>query len=339
MGNQFYQPVWVREDFIDFIAEKFHPTWAWKRVKASLLSKHALSPDFSEFTLRPNQNFQKNTYKAGQSILLTLTLAGVRQQRSYSIVKQHENGDVTIAVKKQGSVSTAIHQLSLGSIIEISQPQGHFIIQDLKQPALMVASGSGITAIYAQIEYFLAKSTQKIDLVYFHRDHAYVQDFEKLAQRFPQFHFHSIYTLEQKQHLDLDLFNQYVPDFQQRLCYGCGTAAMIGALQNIYQTLNLQQQLSVEYFRLKADPSISVQTVKFLRSQRVFEAQASLLESAEKAGLKPASGCRMGICNTCSCTKVEGAVKNMLTGEIDQQTNTQIKLCISQAVSPVTINL
>lgn len=339
MGNQFYQPVWVREDFIDFIAEKFHPTWAWKRIKASLLCKNPLSHDFSEFTFRPNQNFQRSIYQAGQSVLVSLTLSGIRQQRSYSIVKIHDNGDLTIAVKKQGLVSSAIHDLPLNSVVEISQPQGQFIIQDLQQPALMVASGSGITAIYAQIQYFLAHSHQAIDLVYFHRDHAYHHELEQLAQRFPKFHYHSIHTLEQKQHLNVDLLAEYVPDFQERHAYGCGTAAMIHSLKKIYQDLNLEKQLWVEFFRLQADSSISVQPVTFLRSQQQFEAQASLLESAEQAGLKPASGCRMGICNTCSCTKVEGSVKNMLTGEIDHQTNTQIKLCISQAVSPVTINL
>ena len=62
-------------------------------------------------------------------------------------------------------------------------------------------------------------------------------------------------------------------------------------------------------------------------------------DSAEQAGLRPAHGCRMGICNTCSCTKVQGVVRNLLTGELDQNNNTQIKLCISQAVSPVVINL
>src|SRR5690554_1557936 len=57
------------------------------------------------------------------------------------------------------------------------------------------------------------------------------------------------------------------------------------------------------------------------------------------AGLSPAHGCRMGICNTCSCTKVSGSVLNLLTGEIDHNHNTQIKLCVTQAISPVVINL
>ena len=32
-----YRPHWVREDFIDFIGEKIHPTWALKRVKAEVI--------------------------------------------------------------------------------------------------------------------------------------------------------------------------------------------------------------------------------------------------------------------------------------------------------------
>ncbi len=64
-------------------------------------------------------------------------------------------------------------------------------------------------------------------------------------------------------------------------------------------------------------------------AQQDFLAEGNLLESAEKAGLKPAHGCRMGICDTCSCTKLQGSVKNLLTGEIDHANNTQIKLCVS----------
>ena len=28
MSNMQYQPQWVREDFVDFIAEKINPVWA-----------------------------------------------------------------------------------------------------------------------------------------------------------------------------------------------------------------------------------------------------------------------------------------------------------------------
>ena len=68
-------------------------------------------------------------------------------------------------------------------------------------------------------------------------------------------------------------------------------------------------------------------------------AETNLLSSAEQAGLRPQHGCRMGVCNKCSCTKVSGVTQNLLTGEIEDQPNRPIKLCVSQALSPVTIDL
>jgi ferredoxin len=114
---------------------------------------------------------------------------------------------------------------------------------------------------------------------------------------------------------------------------------MMQSIQQLYAELQLTHVLKTEYFQIQVDSTLEAQPVTFLRAQQQFQAQNNLLESAEKAGLRPAHGCRMGICNTCSCTKVQGAVRNLLTGEIDAQSNTQIKLCISQAVSPVVINL
>ena len=40
-----YTPEWVREDFIDFLAEKVNPLWAWKKAKARIVAKHHLSDD------------------------------------------------------------------------------------------------------------------------------------------------------------------------------------------------------------------------------------------------------------------------------------------------------
>jgi len=60
---------------------------------------------------------------------------------------------------------------------------------------------------------------------------------------------------------------------------------------------------------------------------------------AEGAGLRPRSGCRMGICRSCTCRKQSGAVKNLLTGEITAEPDEDIRLCISAPVSDVTLDL
>ena len=86
-----YQPQWIREDFVDFIAEKINPVWAWKKVKASVVKSRTLSHDFYQIQLRPNRNFKHQQFKAGQSVLVTVEIAGVRQQRSYSVIRLLSN--------------------------------------------------------------------------------------------------------------------------------------------------------------------------------------------------------------------------------------------------------
>lgn len=334
-----YQPEWIREDFVDFIAEKFNSIWAWKKIKAEIINVKPLSADFIQLQLRPNQNFQLNAYQAGQSILVTVVIGGVRQQRSYSIVQVSPQGLLSIAVKKQGRVSNALTSLPVNSIVEISQPQGNFVLKPSERASLLIASGSGISAIYALLNSHLLNHSKPVDLLYFSRDNAYAAELTALAEQYPQFKLHLINTVQQKRHLTLELLSELVEDFQQRECYACGASAMMQSAQKIYQALELTEQLHTEYFQLLIDETLAEQPVKFLLAQQEFQAKSNLLDSAEQAGLRPAHGCRMGICNTCSCTKITGSVKNMLTGEIDSQSNSQIKLCISQAISPVTINL
>lgn len=335
-----YQPEWVREDFVDFIAEKINPVWAWKKVKATVVKTRALSADFYQIQLRPNRNFKHQQFKAGQSILVTVEIAGVRQQRSYSVVKFLNNGDIIIAVKQQGKVSTVLSQLAFGSVVELSQTQGDFVLDQDHTPLLLIASGSGITAIYSLLLAALSMdANRRVDLIYFSRDEAFHADLEQLFQQYPKFNYHYINTVQQKQHLTTVLLESLVPDFQQRQTYACGANGMMQSINQIYQDLNITARLKQEYFQIAVDESLEAQPIVFLRSQQEFEARSNLLESAEHAGLKPTHGCRMGICNTCTCTKVSGSTKNILTGEIDHDSNTQIKLCISQAISPVVINL
>ncbi len=66
---------------------------------------------------------------------------------------------------------------------------------------------------------------------------------------------------------------------------------------------------------------------------------ATLLEIAEAAGLKPQYGCRMGICHQCSCRKTSGTVINRLTGKASGPPGEEsVQLCISVPPrGPVTL--
>src|SRR3546814_2367803 len=64
---------------------------------------------------------------------------------------------------------------------------------------------------------------------------------------------------------------------------------------------------------------------------RIFttEAGEALLPAAERAGLKPAYGCRIGVCRTCLCHKRSGTVENLVTGERSSGADEWIRLCVS----------
>jgi ferredoxin len=65
----------------------------------------------------------------------------------------------------------------------------------------------------------------------------------------------------------------------------------------------------------------------------------SLLEQAESAGLTPDSGCRMGICHTCTRRKTCGVVRNLTTGAVSTAPDEDVQICVSVPVGDVDIAL
>ena len=64
-----------------------------------------------------------------------------------------------------------------------------------------------------------------------------------------------------------------------------------------------------------------------------------LLDQAEAAGLSPESGCRMGICFSCTRRKTSGAVRNVITGAVSSAEEEDVQLCVSAPVGDVVISL
>ena len=80
-----YKPHWIREDFIDFVGEK--------SIQPGHSKSQSIGREYSggqprlfKIQLRPNYNFNRGSFQAGQNIAVTLRLDGVRHQRHYSIV-------------------------------------------------------------------------------------------------------------------------------------------------------------------------------------------------------------------------------------------------------------
>ena len=71
----------------------------------------------------------------------------------------------------------------------------------------------------------------------------------------------------------------------------------------------------------------------------MLPAGQSLLTALEAEGLRPASGCRMGICRTCVCPKADGSTQDLTTGELHHGHDSALRLCVSRACSDLTLDL
>ena len=102
----------------------------------------------------------------------------------------------------------------------------------------------------------------------------------------------------------------------------CGPPALIEAVRAVWAQDGLADP-PVETFTppaLAFDLDGAEGTVRFTSSGReVANSGLPLLEQAEDAGLAPEHGCRMGICNTCSCRKSAGTVRNVISGALSQR--------------------
>ncbi len=343
-----YRPHWVREDFADFLLAKVNPLWTVSKTMARIDNIEYIEDDMVKVTLSTKHLLNRRfaSFKPGQFIMVTVSIAGVRYQRAYSLVCSPESyaadGKLVIGVKKQGRVSGYLaNNAKIGDVIEITPAAGEFMLKDAVTPVLFISAGSGITPIVPMVQQALTRATQPVTLIYYSRDPAFRTELETLAAIHAHFDLHIIVdSAEKPARFDADTLDRLCPDAATRETYVCAAPGLMKATRLMWAEFGWSDRLSQESFLpVAVDENAEAQPVNFRRSQQEFEAKGNLLASAEAAGLKPTYGCRMGICNTCACSKVSGTVRNQLTGEINDQNNVQIKLCISEAVTPVVIDL
>ena len=133
-----------------------------------------------------------------------------------------------------------------------------------------------------------------------------------------------------------------ISDHSSAATFVCGPPALIDAVRAVWAQDGLPEP-AVETF---TPPALSFDTdgaeglVRFAASAReAANSGLPLLEQAEDAGLAPEHGCRMGICDTCSCRKTAGTVRNVLTGEISSAGDEQIRICVSVPIGDVALEL
>jgi ferredoxin-NADP reductase len=341
--------------WVDFVLRHLNPTFSLTQTLARVEAIHSETPDTRTFVLRPARG--PLAFVAGQSVPVRIVLGGVVHERPYSPISPPGEPTLSITVKHHagGVVSGWLHErAAVGDVVELGSPAGSFVLSaSLPAHLLLVAGGSGITAVYAVLRAAL-RARHEIDatVLYYARrapDFAFAEELRELERRHPRLRVHLLAqqpddgttTAGRFSRAHLDAF---VPDHERRETFVCGPAALTQAVRRHWTDAGLDDRLHCEAFTPALDddgPTVRTSfPIHFRRSTRTVEgAGPTLLAIAEEAGLRPATGCRMGICRTCACTKVSGAVRDRVTGAIDSAAGSRIRLCVSEPLGPVTLDL
>ena len=117
----------------------------------------------------------------------------------------------------------------------------------------------------------------------------------------------------------------------------CGPPALVAAVRGHCDNVS-SESFVPPVFNIAAETSGG--SVTFADSGvEVTDDGRPLLDQAEAAGLTPESGCRMGICHTCTRRKTRGAVSNLITGAVSSTEEEDVQICVSVPVGDVDLAL
>lgn len=345
----------VAPPLFDFWAGHVHPLWTWERPLARLVKRRAASSDAVTLLLQPNRHWVGAA--PGQHVNLGAEIDGMRVTRSYSLsAPRRADGRIEITVKSIAGGRLSAHLSNaarIGDVFDLGPAFGAMTLPASdREPLLFLAAGSGITPIMALTRELAARGMPApLTLAYWTRTRAercFAEELRALAATHPNLTLRLMLTREPanapdegRGRIDRAQLERDVPDLAQRRVYACGPGGFVEQARAVVD--QRAHAFVAEAFTpppLLAEPHGSAR-VALLRSGRVLTVPRgeSLLAALEAAGVKPASGCRMGICNTCACGKRTGATRHLHTGAVVVEPVSALRLCVNAAAGDLELEL
>jgi ferredoxin-NADP reductase len=346
---------------VDRYTELVEPTWTLGDARAKIVAVRRDTPRSVTLTLEPNAVFTQNqALRAGQHVNLTIEVDGRRQTRCYSPANAENDRliELTVGVHDGGLVSGHLHRNARpGMVVGLEGVGGEFVLPEVRpKRILFVSGGSGITPVLAMLRTLLDeghadREGAEIAFVHYARTPADACYAEQLAAMtgvrvlhgFTRGGAGDLSGRFDAEHLAAAMEN---PDTRRAgaerpgddiAVFVCGPPALVDAVRTHCPDAK-SESFVPPVFEVPAESSGG--TVTFAESGvEITDDGRSLLEQAEAAGLAPESGCRMGICHTCTRRKTSGAVKNLITGAVSTSDGEDVQICVTAPVGDVALAL
>lgn len=306
------------------------------------------SGDVRSFHLAPADGMGVAAHVPGQFVSVRLPAwageGAAAQIRSYTISDAPDGRRYRISVKRQGVVSSWLHaHLAPGAQIELMGPSGDFVFAEgTQRPVVMLSAGIGITPMIAMLNGLLVNGSRTrhkhaIHFIHGAREvaHPFAVHLQTLAMGHGNLHLHV-----QQQRIDIQALKALLP-FDDYDFYLCGPAGFMQAMYDGLRKLNVADErirfeafgpASVRRTTGKETPAaapLAPVPVRFARSgvEATWDgAHASLLDLAEASGIEAPSGCRSGLCGSCTVSLNSGEVDYTRTCGTQPETG-QVLLC------------
>jgi ferredoxin-NADP reductase len=332
---------------VDRYTELVDPTWTQGEARAKVVDVRRTTPRSVTVTLAPNESFTStHAVKAGQYVNVSLDIDGRRHTRCYSPANAEGGStlELTVGRHEGGLVSNYLYeQARLGMVVGLTSVGGDFVLPASRpRRILFVSGGSGITPVMAMLRTLVAEGHDG-ELAFVHyartpaeacyRDELSAMPGVRVLRGFTRSGSGDLVGSFGAEHLNAAMPGEAGPD----AVFVCGPTALVEAVrehcENVYTESFVPPVITAP-----ANPSGG--RITFADSGvGVIDDGRSLLEQAESAGLTPESGCRMGICHTCTRRKVSGTVRSLTTGAVSTAPDEDIQICVSVPVGDIDLSL
>jgi MOSC domain-containing protein YiiM/ferredoxin-NADP reductase len=331
------------------------------------------SADVRSVRLAPADGAPPPSWRPGQFVPVRLRDAAGPLVRSYSL-SSLAGADLRVSVKREGRGSTAVHELRVGSSVEVGAPRGGFGFDPGgAEPVALISAGVGVTPLLACL---LAQADvqPRRRLVWVHvarspAEHSFAAEADDALAAMPDAVRHLRYTAPGAAGLG-DADGRLTPAALADLgvgpafsAYVCGPAGFTAAVLDMLAALGLPAgAVHVESFgtatSARSDPRLDAVVVgrphapvppadggwpvTFARAgiTTAFDAHrwASLLELAEACDVGVRWSCRSGVCHSCESALVEGAVA-YAPDPVEPPGGDLVLVCCARPTGPVTLDL
>ena len=230
--------------------------------------------------------------------------------------------------------------------MRLAAPQGNFVMPDPAPPSILfLTAGSGITPVMSMLRTLVRRKPDQR-----HRPRAFGADGircdvrrgtgRRWRQSTPGIGC-GCATTRTEGRLDLARLDDEVPDWRERQTWACGPEGMLDQAEKVWAAAGIGERLHLERFAVsKAAPAGAGGTVTFARSRKTVAADAatSLMDAGEGVGIQMPFGCRMGICQSCVVSLVDGHVRDLRTGA-EHEPGSRVQTCISAASGDCVLDI